>query len=352
MDLLQHIQRGIPAAKVVHPHLEAQLSEPLHLSLHVFKITADDAFRDLYRYHFSADTGPVHPAADFFHNIAGIKIRPGQVYGNRHNIQARFSLFFHFRQRLFHHIQVQLVNQHGFFQHRNKIRRRNYAPLRINPPCQRFFITHTAVGRTHDRLIVNGNPFFRQGPVQIFHKITLGLYGFKHIFAEIFIDGNELVPVGITGNLRPVASPVDINAFDVVKINACSDRQGRFVVQAPAFINNFLDPVFQVGRVSINGKMIRTDTAAVFIMEITGQQFGKSTQQFIPTGKTEPPVKRFHIAKIKIQDSRLFPLSCQRFPPGLCQLKKVCHVRQACQSIIMGVVNQASFPQHPVIRIR
>ena len=75
MDLLQHIQRGIPAAKVVHPHLEAQLLEAFDLALHEIEIAADDALRDLNGQHTPVDLRLIDTLADFLHDIAGLKVR-------------------------------------------------------------------------------------------------------------------------------------------------------------------------------------------------------------------------------------------------------------------------------------
>ena len=86
--VLQDVQGAESAAKVVHPYLEAILFEPLNLPFHEIKVGADNAFRDFNPQQTPVNPGKVHPAGNFLHHIAGIKVSPAQVYGNRYQGDA------------------------------------------------------------------------------------------------------------------------------------------------------------------------------------------------------------------------------------------------------------------------
>ena len=73
-DALQHVQRGIAAAEVVHPHGEAELLEARDLLLDEIKVAADDALRDLDGDHTAADAGGVDALADLLHHVAGVEV--------------------------------------------------------------------------------------------------------------------------------------------------------------------------------------------------------------------------------------------------------------------------------------
>ena len=76
MNVLQHIQRRIAAAEIVHPHPEAQFLETGDLLFDKLKIAAYDAFGDFNGQLGAADARFVHPTANFLHDITAFKIRP------------------------------------------------------------------------------------------------------------------------------------------------------------------------------------------------------------------------------------------------------------------------------------
>ena len=88
MGALQHIQGRIAAAEIIHPDREAKRFKAVDLHFYEFKITADHTFRDLDNNFIPRNSGDIHPSADLFHKVAYIKIRTGEVDGNRHHIQA------------------------------------------------------------------------------------------------------------------------------------------------------------------------------------------------------------------------------------------------------------------------
>ena len=122
LDALEDVKGGIAASKIIHPYRKSQILETSHLLLHEIKVPSDHALRDLDGDLVPANPRFVHSPADFFHNVTRVKISPGQIDGLRNDVKAEFTLSPDLLQNLIQNVQIQLVDQPGVLQHRNKIR--------------------------------------------------------------------------------------------------------------------------------------------------------------------------------------------------------------------------------------
>ena len=139
-DALQHVQRGVAAAEVVHPDRKTELLETGNLLPHKIKVTADGGFRDLDGDHGSADAGGVYAAADFLHHVAGVKVRTGEIDGLGDKVQAGTFLQFQLGQNPVQDVKIQLVAQPGILKVRNKLGRSEKAFARIGPPGEGLLV--------------------------------------------------------------------------------------------------------------------------------------------------------------------------------------------------------------------
>ena len=119
-DALQDVQGRIAASEIVHPHLEAMGTEMLDLLLHVVEVAAHHALGDLHMDELAVHAGLVHHAAELLHQIAGVKIHAGEVDGNRQTPDAAFLGGLQIPENLSHDAQIQLVDQAGLLQDRDK----------------------------------------------------------------------------------------------------------------------------------------------------------------------------------------------------------------------------------------
>ena len=231
LDALQHVQGGIPAAEIVHPHLEALGAEAFDLFLDVIEIAAQQAFRDL-----DVDQLPIHPrrvhqGADFLHQVAGVKIRPGKVDGNGDHLAASRFHGFQIPQHLPHDAKIQLGDQHGVLQHRNKRPWHQQAPHGIVPAGQGLHVAHLAVGGTDDGLVIHLNPAFIDGPVQVVDDLLAVFLFRQHVHIKERIVGFLVVFPHVGGQPRAVAGHGDFHRLDPIRINADAEGQGFAVVR-------------------------------------------------------------------------------------------------------------------------
>ena len=347
MDILQHIQGGIAAAEIVHPHLKAQLLEAGDLLFDKLEIAAHDAFGDFDGQLGSADVRLVHPAADFLHDIAAFKVRPGQVQGRGHHIQAHPLLPLHLFQDLVQHVQIQLVNQLGFLQHGNELGGRQEALRRVDPAGQRFFVAHPAVGCADDGLIVHLDPALGKRLVQIAGNVLPSFRFGQHLAVKKGVAGHNGVSVQVAGDLRPVTRLADLD-FGICQEDTGTHRQIVALVEALGFFKQAAKPFLDPLGLGKHGKMILAEPGAAFAAEMRGQHMAKVQNQLIPGGKAVFAVEGFHAAQVDKQNGGFLPMGQHAFQARFRQFKKVGHVGQAGEGIIMVLAHHAFFPHHAV----
>ena len=184
VDLLQHVEGGVAAAEVIHPHREAELPEAVHLRLHELEVTADDALRDLNGDHGAIDAGVVHPLSDLLHDVAGVKVGAGEVDGLGHHVEACLRLLLHLFQHLLEHVEIQLIDQPGLFERGYKLGGGKKTEGRIDPAGQRLFVADLAVGGPDDRLVVHLDPALGKRAVQVVVDIAVAVSRFQHAFIK------------------------------------------------------------------------------------------------------------------------------------------------------------------------
>ena len=332
---LKYVKRGIAAAEVVHPHGKAKPLKLCDLFLDKVKIAADDALRDFYCDFVPADARFVHAPADLLHDIAGVKIRTGQVDGMRDDIKPLRFQRFDIVQNLFQHIQIQLVNEARFLQRGNKACRRQEAAGRIDPARERLLVANLSVYRADDRLVVNLNPFPGDRPVDVLDNVLSPLRVIAQLLFVILIAG-RIGPVQlIAGELCPVAGETDVLCLILVGIDADVNRDGSAVVDILVIPQKLAQSVLQPLRHGDYRKMVSAYTAAAVIAEGANEQLCKRLQQLVALREAIFLVIKFHSVEIQIQIGG-FAAAFQDFLLfGFRQLEESGHARQARQKIII-----------------
>ena len=164
---MQRVQGGVAAPEIIHPYREAESPETVDLLQHELKIEAEGALRDLHGYHVPAKPRSVHALPDLLDNIAGIEVGAGEIDGMGDNGKPHFLLVLHLFQHLLQHAEVELIDESHVLQVRDKLRRREKAPLGVNPPGKRLLVAHMPAHRPDNRLVIHGDPALPDGPLQV-----------------------------------------------------------------------------------------------------------------------------------------------------------------------------------------
>ena len=290
MDLLQHIQRGIAAAEVVHPHWEAQLAETFDLRLHKLKVFADHAFRDLHGYHGAVDARVVHPAPYLLDHVAALKIHAGKVDGLGNQIEPGVPLSLHLFQHLLQHIQVELVDQLGFLQGGYEFPRRQEAENGIDPSGQRFLVADLSIRGANDRLVVYPDPAFSQRAIQVVYDVNVNLALFEHDLVKIRDGGTEFTPLLIPGKLGAVTGDVDVHPFQRVRINADTNGHALPAHGGLTLLYHLAKRFIHVVLVGHRREMVAVEAANPMVPELPRQNPGQVLDCLVAHFKAILPV--------------------------------------------------------------
>ena len=355
LHALQYIQGGIPAAEVIHPYLETLGAETFDLFFHVGKIAAHHTFRDFDNNQLPVNLRFLHKGADLLHQVTSVKVRPGKVNGNRQSLYTSFLGVFQAVQHLPYHAQVQLMDQHGFFQHRNKQGGHLHTPYRVMPAGQRLEIADLAVGGADDGLVIHLDPAFFNGLVKVVDDCLAVFLLRHHIHIKKRIVGLLDLFLHVRRHPGTVAGRADLHGFDPVRINPDPDRQGFPAVCLSAFFDHRVKPLLQSLLRSENGEMILGKTGTVFTAEMLCQNSRHSADQTVALGETVPTVKCFQTCQVQKQNGGTGFLFPHPFTPGLGQFIEICHIGQPgqvvkipapvlalfCQKAVQGLVQDA-----------
>ena len=135
---MQHIQRGIPAAEIIHQQREAVFPESLHHFPDFFGVFAHGRFGNLNFQRVFGKMVLLHKGTDKGRYIKGKNINCRYIYGNRDQRQASGLTALNPFTDLFPDKLVQIRNKTVLFQNRHKYGRRNHRPILFDPPGQRF----------------------------------------------------------------------------------------------------------------------------------------------------------------------------------------------------------------------
>ena len=123
------------------------------------------------------------------------------------------------------------------------------------------------------------------------------------------------------------------------------DRRSFAAVQFAKCLKNTVQLVFQTCFFCDCRKVVRTDSAAIFIAEGFDQQFGKRLKHFIAFFKTMPYIEEFHAAEIYIQQDWFYAILLDCIFTGFCQFEKIGHIRKTRQIIIRIRFDYALIPK-------
>ena len=252
-------------------------------------------------------------------------------------------LTLHLFQDLIQDIQIQLADQLGAFQDRDKIGRREQAFFRVDPAGQGFLVADPAVGSPDDGLVVHPDPFFFNGPVQVVEDILAVIGLGQHVFVKVIKTGSILVPVHITGIFRPVAGSCHRHRFNAGEVDACPHRQAVPVVEELAFVKYSIQRVFQAFLVGKARKIILGKAAAVFVAEMLHQNSRETGQQLIPFGITVLAVVILHPVQVEVQEDRFLSLFLQAKPSRFRQLEEITHGGQSGEMVVVIFAEQGPF---------
>ena len=160
---MQHVQRGIAAAEVVHQHHEAPLPQRLHRRAHTAGILAAHRFGDLDLQRPARQLIALRQLAEALSHVHSEDIHAGDVDGYRYQRQALVQAAADPAADLLPDVLVQIRNEAILFQHWHKVRGRHHAPIRLPPAGQRFRAHDGAPGGAALRLQIEGDlPVFQR----------------------------------------------------------------------------------------------------------------------------------------------------------------------------------------------
>ena len=333
MNILQNIQRGIAAAEVVHPDLEAQLLQALDLCFHKLEVLPDRAFGQLDGQLVAGDAGRVDAAADLIDDIAGLEVDAGDVQRLGHEIQALGLLFLQLQQNLVQHVEVQPVDQARVFQDRDKIARRDQASVRVDPAGKGLLVADPAAGSTDDRLEENLDPALFQGTVEVVYHIAVALDAGQHAVVKAAVVGHVGTAQHVAGIFGAVAGRAGIHQLQAVLIDAHTDGQGPAGVCAREILENRLQTRVHILTAGDGDEMILPHAAAVFLSEMAGDDVGRRAEQPVALFQAVLAVEVLHAVQIEEQQSRSGALLENAGSGAVGLLIKTAHARQACQLV-------------------
>ena len=341
LQALQHVQRGIAAAEVVHPHGEAQAAETLHLGFYEVEVAAHDALGDLDGDQAAGEPGGVHPGADLFDDVAGVEVRPGEVDGLGHQEQALRLLERQLFQHLLHHVKVQPVDQLGLLQDGDEIRRGEEAALRVDPPGQGFLVADPPVGGADDGLVVDLDPALGDGPVQVADDVLLlfghGQHGVVVVLEGGFVGGAD----GVAGDLGQVAGGADVHVPGFVQVDARQDGGTSLAALGVPVLEQLVQLVLQARLLGDDGEVILPKSAAALLAEGGGEQLGQGPEQLVAAGEAVALVVELHAAEVQVQagEAAAALFGAGQVPVG--QLEEIGHAGQAGEQVVVVAVQDA-----------
>ena len=282
-----------------------------------------------------------------------MEVGPGQVHRLRNNDKTAIRLFLNLDQYLFQYIQIQLIDQAGIFQHRNEIRRRQDAPLRIDPAGQCFFITDKSADCPDDRLVPDLDPSVLNRFIKMFQNVVALCDAFTHFFRIVFIGRDIRSLQFIPGKHCTVKGGTDRCIFIAALIDADMDRQGFQTVPFLPLIKQMLKNSFNTLVFHKCRKMTLPEMTAAVLMENPLQQLCKHDQK--PVAFREPIflVVVFETDQIHIQQNGISSFFPEVGSRSGCQFKEVVHVRKTGQIIIViGFQDTLSIQRIPHRRIQ
>ena len=353
---LQHVQRGVSAAEVVHFHLESQFPKLHGGADHKVAVFRKGGFRDLDPKLIRRQPVGADQARELFGNVP---VLPDVASGKVHRYRPVFSLPVPPLQIPAHalpHKAVQLIDQVGFFQQRNEFGRRDPAEPGVIPAAQRFRPDDLACFKMDLRLIPHPDFPVDHGIRQVVADIR-NLLSFLPLIRVIeFIPVLAVVPNFALRDPGAVQHAVHIDLLVILRgqhVNPGAKADGRFlsavdkvIADGVADVPDILNDLLIAQRVKKNGKAVGRDVSDTFIViQVFHGLRGPETQQFVSGFPPQAVVDEGEILNIvegnQIRNVRMRP--DQLFRP----FPEAAHAQRAGQRIRVHNLFQLLFMPQP-----
>lgn len=303
--VLEDIQRGIAAAEVVHPDLEACFMEIVDFFADLAEVMDEDAFSDFHIQHVVRDAVLVGDAVQFLEHFAGEEVDAGKVEGNGHNRFSAVDAFPVVLADMLDHVHIELADLTAVFESRDEDAGRNEALLRIFPAGQCLQAAERAGKGTHDRLVVDLDISVLQCFVDMVDSVISEL-GQVPDFIGIFEDMDiEAVADAVAGKLGQIAGKfrIDIEIGDMV--HAEFRIEAYAASEAHKLLIDLAGPQLQIHIIGQDDEMVVSKTRDVIMREYFLQYIRHITQQLVAFLAAVLHVEHFEILDIEIEDCRL-----------------------------------------------
>ena len=152
--ILEHVQRGKPAAEVIHPDLVACFAEPIQCGVDPLRHVREQALGDLNMEVVSGDAVFRSAAIHLVEDVTQLKIQPGEVNGNGDNTFAPIHDLAQAGANLSDDTAIQPVDQPVILQQADELLRLDQTSFRVNPAGQRLKSAHLTCDRSDHWLVV------------------------------------------------------------------------------------------------------------------------------------------------------------------------------------------------------
>ena len=169
LRFLEHVQRGISRAEIVHQHGESRV---LHLLDYVGNTLRVGGFGYLQLQQLYRDIVLLHEAQHFAHDVERMYVLPGDIYRDGHRLDALAYPLADFFACALPDYLVELQDKAVLLEHRNEIRRGYHALFRVYPPRERFRADYPLRGNAELRLEVHHELITEQ---RVHHVVLDGL---------------------------------------------------------------------------------------------------------------------------------------------------------------------------------
>ena len=158
---LQDVERGVAAAEVVHPHLEARLVKGAHLLHEELGVGVDGRLRELHVQEVVRHAQRVGARGHLVRDLILCEILVRNVYRDGHDGHALVLLLLEVLENAADDVEIETMQQRCLLKHRYELVWGEYAILGIDPARKRLLLADLSRGGAYHRLVVRSNPPLR-----------------------------------------------------------------------------------------------------------------------------------------------------------------------------------------------
>ncbi len=159
MEILQRIEGGIAAPKIIEPAFVTGLAETIHFLFQVLPIDGQGRFGDFHAEPAALQLIFPHDAFQEFHRVHAVKVDSGKIDGYGHDGPVVFTEETEVTGHFFNYVTIQERDQLVFFQHRDEEARREESLLRVLPAGKGFHAAELSRESPDDRLEIDFDIF-------------------------------------------------------------------------------------------------------------------------------------------------------------------------------------------------